>query len=678
LKTQRKTIATGLACVLITTLLTTSTLPLMRAGIQAITDAAGYTEQKIFSEKEIGVISAKLGKQNREVASALSPVQKSRDASGVALAPWEVEEVAQRLAVTSKELDAAITSARKESLAVTSTDRPPGIYDLFFAATGRGGSEARWAPHQALQLLGMVCVIVIAVFAMKYWFTRGQVYYLSKAAARLASNLRIRLYAKLQRLPVSYFSEKRAGAIQSVLTNDVGVYQTAVTIIRDSIDGPLKAIGALGYIFYTQWQLGLVTLVFLPPMAIAIQRNARKMKQAQRNVQSDLSNLNAMTLESLQGTRIVKAFAAEDRMESQYAGLVERSFDSQIRATRRSASLRPLVELIGAVALAVFLYVSGNLAFHGVLQVADLIALVAALDIINQGSRNIASVNNTYAQVQAASERIYSEVLDVPDEHFESVGTRTLSNPRGDIEFKDVSFSYPDGSPALKKVSFKLDSGTSLALVGPSGAGKTTVADLLLRFYDPSEGTITFDGVDIRELDTLWLRRQIGVVPQQTFLFAGSIAENIRLGNEHATDAEVDDAAVAAHVDAFVSSLPEKYEATIGEQGSGLSGGERQRVAIARALIRKPTVLLLDEATSALDASSERAVTRALSDIMKQRTTLFIAHRLTTAARADKILYLRRGEVVEQGGHKELIERNGEYAALFRVFSSGVLEDGMQ
>ncbi len=638
---------------LVTTLLTTASIPIMREGVQAITDAAGYTEQKFFSEEEITAIAKDLGKQNREVSTALSPIQHLRDESDFVFRDDEKGQAAASLNISVERLERAVHISKQPS-------------------------SKRQTPQEALPQLGKICLLVVLLFGFKYWFTRGQTYYLSKAAARLASNLRIRLFGKLQRLPVSYFSQKRAGSIQSVLTNDVGVYQTAVTIIRDSIDGPLKALGALGYIFWTQWQLGLVTLLFLPPMAIAIQRNARKMKEAQRKVQSDLANLNAMTLESLQGTRVVKAFAAEERMEAEYSGLVENTFKSQMRATKRNASLRPLVELIGAVALAAFLYVSGNLAFHGVLQVADLFMMVYSLDIINQGSRNIASVNNTYAQVQAASERIYAEVLDVPEEHFESVGKQTLESPTGRIEFRNVSFDYPDGTRALNGVSFALDSGTSLALVGPSGAGKSTIADLLLRFYDPTEGVITFDGVDIRDLDTAWLRKQIGVVPQQTFLFAGSIAENIKLGNSAATDSEVEEAGIGAHVDAFVSRLPQRYSATIGEGGSGLSGGEKQRIAIARALVRRPTLLLLDEATSALDATSEKVVTEALEEAMKQRTTLFIAHRLTTAARADKILYLRRGEVVEQGPHRELMEKNGEYAALFRVFSNGVLDDGLQ
>ena len=644
--------AIGIGCVLVTTALTTASIPLMRNGIQAITDVAGFTEQKIFSSGEIDRISQRTGKTTREVVLALSPIQHQRDLSGVVLSVEEQKKIADSLGVKSEQLSSIIQDAREHA-----TPSP--------------------TPADALRQLGLTCLFVVGVYGLKYWFTRGQSYYLAKAASRLASDLRIRLYAKLQRLPISYFGSRRSGSIQSVLTNDVGVYQAAVTIIKDSIDGPLKAIGSFGYILWTQWQLGALTLLFLPPMVIAIQRNSKKMKSAQANVQNDLAILNGMTLESLQGTRVVKAFAAEDRMEEEYRGLVEKTFSSQMRAARRNATLRPLVEMIGACALAAFLYASGILAFHGNLQVADLVALVYALDVINQGSRNIASVNNTYAQVQAASERIYSEVLDVPEEHHESLGAKTLATPKGRIEFQGVSFAYPDGTQALEKVNFVLEPGTSLALVGPSGAGKSTIADLLLRFYDPSEGVILFDGVDIRELDLAWLRKQIGVVPQQTFLFAGTIADNICMGKPDASAAEIEEAAIAAHASVFVDTYEEKYNYLIGEQGGGLSGGERQRVAIARALVRKPTLLLLDEATSALDATSEKAVTEALDEIMQQRTTLFIAHRLTTAARADKILVLRRGEIVEQGTHRELMDANGAYAGLFRAFSQGVLEDGL-
>jgi subfamily B ATP-binding cassette protein MsbA len=522
--------------------------------------------------------------------------------------------------------------------------------------------------------IGQICLAVVGLFALKYAFTRGQVYYLSRAAARMSSDVRKRLYAKLLRLPVSYFSKRRAGAIQSILTNDVGVYQAAVTIVRDSIDGPIKAIGAFATVVYYQPILAGIVLLFMPVFVVVIQQNAKKMKRAQREVQEALSDLNAATQESLQGTRVVKAFGAEARMEGIYGALVERSFLKQMAATRRTAALRPLVELIGAVAIALVLFIAGLLASRGMLRVADIAAVIFALDVVNQGVRNLASVNNTYAQVQAAAERIYGEILDVPEEHVDSLGSRQLPSPQGTIEFRGVSFVYPDGTEALRDVSFTIPPGSSLALVGPSGAGKSTIADLLLRFYDPTQGRILFDGVDIRELDKDWLRGQIGVVPQQVFLFAGSVRDNIELGRPGASDEDVEGAARAAHADAFVERMPARYDAQLGEGGQGLSGGERQRVAIARALVRQPSVLLLDEATSALDATSEKVVTEALQEIMRTRTTLFIAHRLTTAARADNIVVLSRGEVVEQGSHAELMAANGAYAGLFRAFSGGVLE----
>jgi subfamily B ATP-binding cassette protein MsbA len=522
--------------------------------------------------------------------------------------------------------------------------------------------------------IGQICLAVVGLFALKYAFTRGQVYYLPRAAARLSSDDQKRLYAKLLRLPVSYFSKRRAGAIQSILTNDVGVYQAAVTIVRDSIDGPIKAIGAFATVVYYQPILAGIVLLFMPVFVVVIQQNAKKMKRAQREVQEALSDLNAATQESLQGTRVVKAFGAEARMEGIYGALVERSFLKQMAATRRTAALRPLVELIGAVAIALVLFIAGLLASRGMLRVADIAAVIFALDVVNQGVRNLASVNNTYAQVQAAAERIYGEILDVPEEHVDSLGSRQLPSPQGTIEFRGVSFVYPDGTEALRDVSFTIPPGSSLALVGPSGAGKSTIADLLLRFYDPTQGRILFDGVDIRELDKDWLRGQIGVVPQQVFLFAGSVRDNIELGRPGASDEDVEGAARAAHADAFVERMPARYDAQLGEGGQGLSGGERQRVAIARALVRQPSVLLLDEATSALDATSEKVVTEALQEIMRTRTTLFIAHRLTTAARADNIVVLSRGEVVEQGSHAELMAANGAYAGLFRAFSGGVLE----
>lgn len=523
-------------------------------------------------------------------------------------------------------------------------------------------------------MLAYLSLAVIVIFGVKYFFARGQTFYLSKAATRLTSDLRIRLFDKLMRLPVSYFNDKRAGQIQSVLTNDVNVYQNAIAAVRDSIDGPIKALGGIVTIFIINWQLALASMAVLPLMIFAIQRNSKKMKDAQADVQQDLANLTAMMQESLQGTRIVKAFSAEETMSSRFKRLVETSFESQVRAIRRVASLRPMVEMIGAVALAIVVYLCGRLVASDALKVDDLGAFIIALDVINQGFKNVASMFNTVAQVQAATDRIYEEVLDQPEHIADQPGARTLEHPTGRVEFRNVSFTYPDGTEALHRVSFTVEPGASLALVGPSGAGKSTIADLMLRFYDPTEGEILFDGIDIRQLQASWLRRQIGVVPQQTFLFAGSISENIRLGDPDASELDVAEAAQYAHALGFIDQMPNRLQTELGERGIRLSGGEGQRIAIARAIVRKPTMLLLDEATSNLDAVSEKAVQEALEEIMKGRTTLFIAHRLTTAARADRILMLRRGEVVELGSHTELMAMDGAYAGMYRAFTSGVLD----
>ena len=518
--------------------------------------------------------------------------------------------------------------------------------------------------------------VFVLVFLARYIFVRFQTYYLAEAVARLTTNLRRRLLAKLLRLPVTYFNETRSGAVQSVLTNDVNVFQSAVQVLRDSVEAPVKATVALLAIIIMQWQMAAVTLLLLPILGVMVHQNSKRMKKAQTQVQIDLAEVGAVTQEVLQGVRVVKSFGAEDQMDRQYRQLTERSLKSQLVAAKLVAKLRPAVELLGATGLILAFVIGGFIALHGEMNAASMALIAMALDWINQGFKGISGLSSTYSAVQAAADRIYGEILDVPEPP-EHSGKKQLHTVQGRIEFRNVSFAYPDGTPALHKVSFVIEPGTSLALVGPSGAGKSTIADLLLRFYEPLEGEILLDDINIGELDAKWLRSQIGVVPQQTFLFAGSIDENLRLGAPDATEEQVGKALRMAHAENFTAEFRERNVPVMGERGAKLSGGQMQRVAIARALIREPSILLLDEATSALDAASEQAVTEALQEVMETRTTMFIAHRLTTAARATKILLLKRGQVVETGSHQELIKKDGEYAALFRLFSAGVLEDGI-
>lgn len=527
---------------------------------------------------------------------------------------------------------------------------------------------------QDFDAMKVSALLIVGVFAIRYVFVRGQTYFLAEAVARLTNSLRQKLLHKLMRLPVTYFNENRSGAIQSVLTNDVNVFQSAVQILRDSIEAPVKAIFALAIILVMQWQMALVTLFLIPLLGVIVHQNSKKMRKAQKQVQIDLGEVGAVTQEVLQGVRVIKAFGAEDHVDQSYAKMIHKSLKSQLRAANLVARLRPLVEMLGAVGLTLAILIGGYIALHGEMSVSKVAVLAFALDAINQGFRGISNLSSTYSSVQGAADRIYSEVLDVPlpPEH---TGRQRLEKIQGHIEFRDVSFVYPDGTWALRHVSFEILPGSSLALVGPSGAGKSTIADLLQRFYEPTSGQILIDGVDLKHLDVSWLRSQIGVVPQHTFLFAGGIDENLRLGTPEATEEQLTKALQMAHALDFSKEFRDRNVPVLGERGVRLSGGQMQRIAIARALVRDPAILLLDEATSALDAASEKAVTEALAEVMETRTTMFIAHRLTTAARADSILLLKRGEVVEQGSHRDLMEQGGEYAALFRVFSSGFLGD---
>ena len=651
LRQQRKAILIGLTCVVIGALFDGMFVPLITRSISLISEAAPI---HLVKEAQFVQLREKLDKQSEKIGPKL----------GV-----EVKDVQRAFHNIESQIYEGDINQTSDLLAKELKLDKFKVRDAVGNIKGKASGKL-----DKLIELAICGGLVIVLYGCRYWFIRGQVYYLSRASARLTSDLRMRLFKKLQRLPVAYFSDKRAGAIQSVLTNDVNVYQLAVAVLRDSINAPITAVISLGFVLYWEWRLALVALLFLPPMISAIQKNGKRMKQSQASVQNDLSELSAVTAEALQGTRVIKAFSAEERIETSYSKEVETSFESQMRAARILASLRPLVELIGAGAIATVLFVCGVLAYNDDLNLPIIAGLMFCLDRINQSLKSLGGVSNTYKQVEAASDRIYREVLDVPDQVVDQLAGKTLPNVAGQIEFRDVTFSYPDGTEALSNVSFTIEPGTSLALVGPSGAGKSTIADLLLRFYDPTSGQILLDGVDVRDLQISWLRNQIGVVPQQTFLFAGSVSDNIRLGKEDATEEQIRKAAISAYAEEFIVTMEGGYGAQMGESGVRLSGGQRQRIAIARALVREPAILLLDEATSALDATSEKAVTEALDVIMKERTTLYIAHRLTTAARADRILVLSHGKAIELGSHAELMEKDGAYAGLFRAFSGGLLE----
>ncbi len=525
-----------------------------------------------------------------------------------------------------------------------------------------------------IQLLGWLCLAVIGMYGLKYWFTFGQTYYITKAAQAMTADLRILLFGKLQQLPMAFFNRQRVGALQSVITNDVTIVQNGITSIRDAINGPLLVIGGVCWLFYLSWQLTLLSLLFLPPVIFAIRKTSRKVKIAQTAVQNEMAGMQSLMQESLNAIRIVKSFGAEEREQQRFANQIKKTFDSNMILTRRFASLKPLIELIGAFGLALTIYIGGRLVTDNHMDAASLITFGFTLDRIKNGATSLGNFSSTMSQVTSATERIYHEVLDVESDIQSKPDAIKLGDPKGEIQFHNVSFRYPDGTLAVNNANFTIKPGQVTALVGRSGSGKSTISDLVLRFYDPTEGYITFDGIDIRDLQIDWLRSQIGIVPQQTMLFATTIGENIAYGKPNASREEILAAAYAAHADEFIRSTPDGYETELGEKGNRLSGGEMQRIAIARAIAMEPTLLILDEATSSLDPVSEQAVQSALDGIMKNRTTLLIAHRLNTAARADQIIVLSNGQIIESGSHNELLDKNGTYAGMFNAFSAGVFD----
>ncbi len=529
-----------------------------------------------------------------------------------------------------------------------------------------------------LELLGQISFSVILLYGIKYWFTRGQSYFLNKAESQLTSQLRLDLFTKLQKLPIGYFQKKRSGGLQSILTNDLNVYTSAISVIKTAIDGPIKVILGFGTIAIIQWELAIAALLVMPLMIIVIRKNSRQMRSIQREVQERLEDMNSVMQESLQGIRVIKSFGSEDRVVKRFKKLTDRSLSSLLKSAHKIAILRPTLELIGAFGLSLAIYFCGHLAFAGQLTVDNLAAFLTGLNTINQATKNLGSIHQTIAQIQGAIDRIYENIFDVPDEAASKPSTRYIEAPSGRIEFKNVSFTYPDGTVALQNVSFVLEPKTSIALIGPSGAGKSTIVDLILRFYDPTEGVITFDGVDIKELDYRWLRKQMSVVPQQTFLFSGTIADNLLFSvpkKQKAITQEQDmrTALRFANAETFVDELPSGLNTEIGERHAGLSGGQAQRIAIARALMRNPKLLILDEATSNLDPVSEQAVQNAVENIIETKTCFFIAHKLTTASRAHQILVLRKGQIIEKGSHETLMEKEGIYKSMYDAYTSGMI-----
>ncbi|HDQ03823.1 MAG TPA: lipid A export permease/ATP-binding protein MsbA [Deltaproteobacteria bacterium] len=507
---------------------------------------------------------------------------------------------------------------------------------------------------------------IIGIFLFKGLCSYGQAILMSSIGLRIVANLRNKLYEQIQNQSLAFFSDHPTGLLMSRITNDVLSVQAASSeAVTALVKDTFTIICLVGVVFYTDWQLALIAMIVFPLTIYPISRFGKKMRKVTTVTQVTMGTLSSLLQETISGSRIVKAFCMEKYENERFAAENERLRKFSMKAISVNAISSPFMEFLGGLGIAAIIFYGGYNVILGNSTPGTFFSFLAALLMLYEPIKRLTNVNNTINQGIAGGERIFSVIDRVPDIKDKPGAVELPAISRG-IDIENVTFCY-DTIPVLKNINLSIKTGEVIAFVGMSGGGKTTLVNLIPRFYDVTAGRILIDGHDIRDVTLHSLRGQIAIVSQQTILFNDSIKRNIAYGDIQRTDEEIIAAAKAANAHKFIMRLPQGYDSNIGELGAKISGGEKQRISIARALLKDAPILILDEATSSLDTEAEIEVQDALDNLMKGRTTLVIAHRLSTVRNADRIIALVNGEIVEEGTHETLLAKKGEYYRLHNL-----------